>query len=147
VKEVALDYNNCAFSLRIARLIKEIQRQRYALETSRLAFERQCSIFEKERECRFSNSSLYNNPSITTDNNVEKTCVFPSKPTLFKFQGLGCRTNRSLNFFVFNSNQYSNFLINLGYSSKKIRQNANVALIVDPKVVIFKTDDGHFWVN
>ncbi|XP_046462929.1 thioredoxin domain-containing protein 11-like [Daphnia pulex] len=133
VKEVAFDYNNCAFSLRIARLIEEIQRQRYAMETSRLAAERQCSIFEKERECGLSNTSLYINASITTDSSVEKTCGFSFKPTLFKFQGLGCRTNRSLKFFVINSNQYPNFLINLGYSSKEIRQNANIALIVDPK--------------
>jgi hypothetical protein len=134
VKEIAFDYNNCAFSLRIARLIEEIQRQRYAMETSRLAAERQCSIFEKERECGLSNTSLYINASITTDSSVEKTCGFSFEPTLFKFQGLGCRTNRSLKFFVINSNQYPNFLMNLGYSSKEIRQNANIALIVDPKV-------------
>lgn len=136
MKEVAFDYNNCAFSPRIVKLIKEIQSQRNAMETSRLAFEKQCSIFEIERECGLSNTSLYINPSVISDNSTEKTCRFSFEPTLFRFQGLGCRTNRSLNFFVINSNQYPHFLINLGYSSKFIRQSANVALIVDPKVVI-----------
>lgn len=135
MKEIAFDYNNCAFSPRIARLIKEIKSQRYAMETSRLAFEKQCSIFEIERKCRFSNTSLYINPSVTSDDIIENTCGFSFESTLFKFQGLGCRTNRSLNFFAINSNQYPNFLINLGYSSKLIRQNANVALIIDPQVL------------
>ena len=143
IKELALDYNNCAFSPRIARLVQEIQRQRYIMETSRLAFEKKCSIHERERHCLANNTSVCgNSPVVPADaNSVEKIMCDSSitlpHPTTFirQFQGLGCRTNRSLNFFIIDSDQYPNFQFKLGYSLKHIRQNSNSVFIIDPTVI------------
>lgn len=131
VKEVALNYYNCVSSPRITRLIQESEIQRDAMEFSRLAFERQCGISEK-RKCLSNNISINAHQPSKDDISVEEKCEFSYEPILPKLEGLGCRTNRTLNFFVIDSHQYPNLLINLGYSSKRINQNSYVVFVVDP---------------
>lgn len=134
MKEVALNYYNCVSSPRITRLIQESEIQRDAMEFSRLAFERQCGISEK-RKCLSNNISINAHQPSKDDISVEEKCEFSYEPILPKLEGLGCRTNRTLNFFVIDSHQYPNLLINLGYSSKRINQNSYVVFVVDPMVM------------
>ncbi len=143
MKEIALDYNNCAFSPRVTRLIEEIRRHRHAMESSRLASEKKCGVYERERQCRSNSTSVCENSSVVpADTSADNVCgsspSFPLSMTFIRqFQGLGCHTNRSLNFFIVDSDQYPNFLVKLGYSSKQIRQNSNTAFIIDPMVSNF----------
>lgn len=136
---MALDYNNCVSSHRISRLVQEIKHQRELMEVARLTQEKKCSIFGADKYC-ITNYNM----SITKDAlfSVEEMCWPSSRPPssiLNPIQGLGCRTNRSLNFFLIDSKQYPQFLHNLGYTANQLRLNANVALIVDPKVIFKDT--------
>lgn len=107
------------------------------MEISRLEFERQCGISER-RNCLSNNVSINAPQASEDDNSIEKQCELSYESALLKFEGLGCRTNRTLNFFVVNSNQYPNLLINLGYSSKWIQQNTHAVFIVDPEVTLIR---------
>lgn len=152
MKELALDYNNCAFSPRIARLIQEIQRQRHIMETSRLEFEKKCSIFQMEKQCCKNNTALCTDPIYTDTDassviNGEEICAFISHSTnMPQFQGLSCRTNRSLNFFIMDSDHYPDFLTKLGYSPKRSQQNPNVAFIIDPKVISHSSSISYYYL-
>lgn len=131
VREVALDYNNCGSSPRMARLIQEIQTQREKLEAARLSLENQCSVFEKPI-CR----STSNVSSLL----VETSCWPPSttipRTLPLSIQGLACKTNRTLNFFLMDSDQYPNYLRQLG------DLRPDVAVIIDPQVTKKKTSKG-----
>ena len=137
VREVALDYNNCASSLRVSRLVQEVQRERELMEVARLASEKKCSIFGGEKYCITNyNISIPRDLSFS----VEEMCWPSSRSSVVynAMQGLGCRTNRSLNFFFMDSQQYPHFLHNMGYSAKQLRlnpQGMEAAIIVDPKVI------------
>ncbi|XP_059353614.1 thioredoxin domain-containing protein 11-like isoform X2 [Daphnia carinata] len=132
VKEVAFNYYNCVSSPRIIRLIQESEIHRDAIESSRLELERQCGISEN-RKCLSYNMSVNSHQSNDDDIGVEEKCEFSYEPVLPKLEGLGCRTNRTLNFFVIDSHQHPNLLRNLGYSSKRIHQSSHVVFVVDPK--------------
>lgn len=124
MKEVALEYHNCASSSRIARLVQEIKLARHAIEEERLALAKQCSIYESEERSKLFLS------------NVTKLSCDEASSEL-KSSGLACRTNKTLNFYLIDSEQYPNFILKLGYSSKDYRPNSNVAVIIDPRVKSF----------
>ncbi|KAI9550768.1 hypothetical protein GHT06_004553 [Daphnia sinensis] len=132
VKEVAFSYHNCVSSPRITKLVQESEIHRDAMEFSRLEFARQCGISEKIK-CLSNNISANSHQPSEDDVSNEENCEFSYEPVLPKLEGLGCRTNRTLNFFVIDSHQYPNLLTNLGFSSKRIHQSNNIVFVVDPK--------------
>lgn len=147
MKELALEYSNCAFSPRITLLSREIEHHRVAIETSSLKLEKKCSIFEREKLCSINDTAACIFFSPTDVSGMELCSSISKSKQLFQFQGLSCRTNRSLNFYVMDSNHYPNYLTKLGYSLRQNQLNLSVAFIIDPKVIFFRKTLQYVYLN
>lgn len=139
MKEVALEYNNCASSPRVRKLIQEIRQERFAAETSKLALQKRCSINEKEIRSANTTFACMELTTVWKEEwNNSDNCITPYHMQFeYNFSGLSCRTNRSLNFLTIDTELYPHFLNKLGYSLKEVRQNPNAFFIIDPKVILF----------